>query len=210
MQVVMVCNQLWYSITAALQAVPYCLHRFLSNVSPIWYNTYSAYWFSRTACLLLHMLFSLWNTFYIGYIVKDEIITWMRFIFATGTSVWLGSVCTSEKKSKLFKNFLLTLFLKKGCVFQLALFFALWLECVSLYFLLQFNFGFVCLMQTLLKTTNHILIHDVRGSLAHLCSLVQRGVSPSVNMCVICSRPPSGLADGSKDDVMVFTWVWWL
>lgn len=61
------------------------------------------------------------------------------------------------------------------------------------------------ILQTLLKTTNHILIHDVRGSLAHLRSLVQRGVSPSVNMCVICSRPPSTLADGSKDDVMVFT-----
>lgn len=59
--------------------------------------------------------------------------------------------------------------------------------------------------QTLLKTTNHILIHDVKGSLAHLHSLVQRGVSPNNHLCVICSRRADSLADGSKDDVVVFT-----
>ena len=58
--------------------------------------------------------------------------------------------------------------------------------------------------QTLLKTTNHILVHDVRGSLAHLCTLVQRGVSPNSGLCVICSRGAETLADGSKDDVIVF------
>lgn len=58
--------------------------------------------------------------------------------------------------------------------------------------------------QTLLKTTNHILIHDVQGSLGHLCTLVQRGVSPHSRLCVICSRLPDCLADGSKDDVIVF------
>ena len=58
--------------------------------------------------------------------------------------------------------------------------------------------------QTLLKTTNHILVHDVRGSLDHLCALVQQGVSPCTRQCVICSRPADSLADGSKDDVVVF------
>jgi hypothetical protein len=60
-------------------------------------------------------------------------------------------------------------------------------------------------VQTLLKTTNHILIHDVKGSLAHLHSLVQRGVSPNNHLCIICSRRADSLADGSKDDVVVFT-----
>ncbi len=59
-------------------------------------------------------------------------------------------------------------------------------------------------LQTLLKTTNHILVHDVRGSLSHLCNLVQRGVSPNSSLCVICSRTADSLADGSKDDVAVF------
>lgn len=58
--------------------------------------------------------------------------------------------------------------------------------------------------KTLLKTTNHILIHDVRGSLDHLCSLVQQGVSPHSRQCVICSRPADCMADGSKDDVIVY------
>ena len=58
--------------------------------------------------------------------------------------------------------------------------------------------------QTLLKTTNHILVHDVRGSLNHLCTLVQQGVSPHSRQCVICSRPADSLADGSKDDVLIF------
>ena len=60
-------------------------------------------------------------------------------------------------------------------------------------------------VQTLLKTTNHILIHDVKGSLAHLHSLVQRGVSPNNHLCIMCSRRADSLADGSKDDVVVFT-----
>lgn len=60
-------------------------------------------------------------------------------------------------------------------------------------------------VQTLLKTTNHILIHDVKRSLAHLHSLVQRGVSPNNHLCIICSRRADSLADGSKDDVVVFT-----
>jgi hypothetical protein len=59
--------------------------------------------------------------------------------------------------------------------------------------------------ETLLKTTNHILVHDVRGSLNHLCTLVQQGVSPYTRQCVICSRPADSLADGSKDDVIVFS-----
>lgn len=70
---------------------------------------------------------------------------------------------------------------------------------------------FICWMkiflQTLLKTTNHIMIHDVRGSLAHLRELVQRAVSPNVMLCVICTRRADCLADGSKDDVIVFRLV---
>ena len=62
-------------------------------------------------------------------------------------------------------------------------------------------------MQTLLKKTNHILIHDVRQSLDNLCALVQQGVSPHSGQCVICSRPADCLADGSKDDVVVFRWT---
>lgn len=68
------------------------------------------------------------------------------------------------------------------------------------------NYQIFCMyVQTLLKTTNHILIHDVKGSLAHLHSLVQRGVSPNNHLCIICSRRADSLADGSKDDVVVFT-----
>jgi len=48
------------------------------------------------------------------------------------------------------------------------------------------------------------MVHDVCGSLVHLCALVQRGVSPSSSLCVICSRSADNLADGSKDDVIVF------
>jgi hypothetical protein len=59
--------------------------------------------------------------------------------------------------------------------------------------------------ETLLKKTNHILIHDVRQSLDNLCALVQQGVSPHSGQCVICSRPADCLADGSKDDVVVFS-----
>ena len=51
------------------------------------------------------------------------------------------------------------------------------------------------------------MIHDVRGSLAHLRGLVQRAVSPNVMLCVICTRRADGLADGSKDDVIVFRLV---
>lgn len=58
--------------------------------------------------------------------------------------------------------------------------------------------------QTLLKTTHHIMVHDVRGSLAHLRSLVQKAITPHSNQCVICSRMAGFLADGSKDDVIVF------
>lgn len=61
------------------------------------------------------------------------------------------------------------------------------------------------IIQTLLKTTNHILIHDVKRSLAHLHCLVQRGVAPNNHLCIICSRSPDSLADGTKDDVVVFT-----
>ena len=59
-------------------------------------------------------------------------------------------------------------------------------------------------MQTLLKTTHHILVHDVRGSLANLRSLVQKAVTPQLDLCVVCSRRAESLADGSKDDVVVF------
>ena len=59
-------------------------------------------------------------------------------------------------------------------------------------------------LQTLLKTTNHIMVHDVSCSLAHLRTLVQRGVSPNSSLCVICSRTADSLADGSKDDVIIF------
>ena len=61
--------------------------------------------------------------------------------------------------------------------------------------------------QTLLKTTNHILIHDVRGSMSNLRTLVQRGVSPHTRLCVICTRSAESLADGTKDDVIVFRWA---
>ncbi len=64
--------------------------------------------------------------------------------------------------------------------------------------------GFVLHMQTLLKTTHHIMVHDVRGSLAKLRSLVQKAISPHSNTCVICSRGAEFLADGSRDDVVVF------
>ena len=70
--------------------------------------------------------------------------------------------------------------------------------------LVLFNYTSLFSLQTLLKTTNHILIHDVRGSMAHLRSLVQRGVSPHSHLCVICSRDAESLADGTKDDVIVF------
>ena len=51
------------------------------------------------------------------------------------------------------------------------------------------------------------MVHDVRGSLAHLRSLVQKAVTPVSSYCVICSRGAGSLADGSKDDVMVFRYV---
>ena len=59
-------------------------------------------------------------------------------------------------------------------------------------------------LQTLLKTTNHIMVHDVSCSLVHLRTLVKRGVSPNSSLCVICSRTADTLADGSKDDVVIF------
>lgn len=58
--------------------------------------------------------------------------------------------------------------------------------------------------ETLLKTTHHIMVHDVRGSLSYLRSLVQKAITPHSCFCVICSRGAEFLADGSKDDVTVF------
>ena len=82
--------------------------------------------------------------------------------------------------------------------------------CVCVYINLYANISYIYMyyvLQTLLKTTNHILVHDVRGSLSHLCDLVQQGVSPYSRQCVVCSRPADCLADGSKDDVIVFRYA---
>ncbi len=43
--------------------------------------------------------------------------------------------------------------------------------------------------------------------MSNLRTLVQRGVSPHTRLCVICTRSAESLADGTKDDVIVFRWA---
>ncbi len=51
------------------------------------------------------------------------------------------------------------------------------------------------------------MVHDVQGSMANLCSLVQKAITPHSNLCVICSRGAEFLADGTKDDIILFRYT---
>ena len=61
--------------------------------------------------------------------------------------------------------------------------------------------------ETLLKTTNHILIHDVQLSLTNLYSLSHRGVVSDNDCCCLCDRPAAieSCTEGISDDVIVFS-----
>ncbi|XP_065882689.1 vacuolar protein sorting-associated protein 8 homolog isoform X2 [Dysidea avara] len=64
--------------------------------------------------------------------------------------------------------------------------------------------------ETLHKTTNHILFHDVRNSLDQLHKMSQKGLSPESTTCAICSRqalaaPQPSNKNPTKDNVVVFS-----
>ncbi|KAL5471029.1 hypothetical protein EMCRGX_G029102 [Ephydatia muelleri] len=59
--------------------------------------------------------------------------------------------------------------------------------------------------ETLLKTTNHIMIHDVKELLANLYSQAQRGISPKTTQCNVCSRSSSSLVEGIQDRMIIFS-----
>ena len=64
---------------------------------------------------------------------------------------------------------------------------------------------YINFFQTLLKTTNHILIHDVQLSLTNLCSLAHQGIISDNDTCSLCDHSAgSESADGTIDDVIVF------
>ena len=65
------------------------------------------------------------------------------------------------------------------------------------------------LLQTLLKTTNHIMVHDVQASLGLLCSLSHHGMAATTSCCTLCNRPValSNNNDAPIEEVAVFRCV---